>query len=148
MAAGDHISVKRLKGAYEHHGIDMGDGTVIHFSGEPLRQTRATVCQVPMDEFLAGGEKVIVQYAEDIEDLLPVEETLRLASSRLGRSGYQLFRNNCEHFATYCKTGQGYSGQVKKYVKAGVTLAATGVLMVTSYAVASRLSGRKRHRHA
>ncbi|WP_158854601.1 lecithin retinol acyltransferase family protein [Saccharothrix deserti] len=32
MAAGDHIAVNR--GGYEHHGVDLGDGTVVHFNRE------------------------------------------------------------------------------------------------------------------
>ena len=43
MSAGDHILVKRMGGAYQHHGIDMGDGTVIHFSGEPFHRAEAKV---------------------------------------------------------------------------------------------------------
>ncbi len=54
MARGDHVYVRR--GFYTHHGIDAGDGTVIHFAGEPgLTMQTATVTRSPVEEFLAGG---------------------------------------------------------------------------------------------
>ncbi|HRT20579.1 MAG TPA: lecithin retinol acyltransferase family protein, partial [Candidatus Hydrogenedentes bacterium] len=36
MARGDHIKVRRF--LYSHHGIDCGDGTVIHYTGSPLHR--------------------------------------------------------------------------------------------------------------
>jgi len=133
--------VKRMRGAYRHHGIDMGDGTVIHFSGEPLHQVEAKVCRIPMDAFLQGGRKVVVRYAEGIE-VLPVEETLQLAEKHLDKTGYNLFRNNCEHFATYCKTGKKYSLQIKTYVRVGVTIIAAGLAAVTSYAIKDKIKNK------
>ncbi len=44
MARGDHIRVYRT--LYWHHGIDAGDGTVIHLSGEPGRSRTARVQRV------------------------------------------------------------------------------------------------------
>ncbi len=35
------------------------------------------------------------------------------AASMIGRSGYDLFSNNCEHFATWCVTGEHSSAQVE-----------------------------------
>ncbi len=143
MAAGDHIMVKRMGGAYQHHGIDMGDGTVVHFSGEPLHQVEAKVCRVAMEAFLQGGQKRIVHYAEGV-DVLPVEETLHLAEKHLDKTGYSLFRNNCEHFATYCKTGKKSSLQVKKYVRVGVTIAAVGLVAAETYIKNKRKKDLKR----
>ena len=62
MARGDHIKVRRCRGLYSHHGIDMGDGTVIHFSGEPCHRRDARVCRVRLEEFLAGGRLSIVRH--------------------------------------------------------------------------------------
>lgn len=41
MTKADHIYVHRL--GYTHHGIDMGDGTVIHYTGEVGRKQAAAV---------------------------------------------------------------------------------------------------------
>ena len=39
-------------------------------------------------------------------------ETLNRARSRIGESNYNLFSNNCEHFALWCKTGISESHQI------------------------------------
>jgi hypothetical protein len=43
------------------------------------------------------------------------EETLERAINDLGRRGYSLFANNCEHWARWCRTGDSYSEQVFKF---------------------------------
>ncbi|MBW4477411.1 MAG: lecithin retinol acyltransferase family protein [Tolypothrix brevis GSE-NOS-MK-07-07A] len=40
---------------------------------------------------------------------------LQRAKRRLGEKEYNLFYNNCEHFAHYCKTGEHRSRQVESY---------------------------------
>jgi hypothetical protein len=37
------------------------------------------------------------------------------AESRLGEQRYDLFFNNCEHFATWCKTGRSESAQLTSF---------------------------------
>ena len=43
------------------------------------------------------------------------EETLERAIGDLGKRGYSLFNNNCEHWARWCRTGDSYSEQVIKF---------------------------------
>jgi len=43
LEVGSHIKVRRLEGAYYHHGICVGDGQVIHFSGELACNKDATI---------------------------------------------------------------------------------------------------------
>ena len=43
MGKGDHIRVKRAGGVYYHHGLDVGDGYVIHYSGEVARKRNASI---------------------------------------------------------------------------------------------------------
>ena len=31
MATADHLQVPRQHGLFDHHGIDLGDGTVAHY---------------------------------------------------------------------------------------------------------------------
>lgn len=129
MARGDHLCVKRWKGLYTHHGIDMGDGTVVHFSGEPLRQRHARVVREPLEVFLGGAAPRIVTYRETVRTPAEVaEEALRL----LNTQDYHLWRNNCEHFACYCKTGYKQSKQVKRVLAAAsITAVSLATLLAT-----------------
>lgn len=128
MARGDHIKVRRHCGLYSHHGIDMGDGTVIHFSGEPFRREEASICRVTLAEFLSGGRSVVVRHHGAV---LTPEEVAAAAEAALARQKYCLWRNNCEHFATECKTGRRRSKQVRRaiHIAAGSAGAAVAILL-------------------
>lgn len=117
MAAGDHLQV--FRGAYWHHAIDLGNGSVVQYSGEPFRKGESRIGAVPMAEFLKGGTASIVAY----ESCDPVEIVLARAISRLGELNYSIPSNNCEHFARWCKTGIEESGQVRAYALAGSAIA-------------------------
>ena len=118
MARGDHLVVPLVCGT-THHAIDMGDGTVIHWSGiwrsvedsvpdQLIAKQNGTIRQEPIDQFARGLEVSVRMY----EDALPGDEVATRAQSRLGEKGYHLADNNCEHFASWCKTGQHHSAQV------------------------------------
>lgn len=110
MACGDHLYVSRGYGTYTHHGIDCGDGTVVHYKeGEAI--TRSSWA------FFARGETVSVK---DYEACDPVDLVLKRALSRLGERDYNVVFNNCEHFATWCKTGKHQSDQVDTAVTASL----------------------------
>jgi len=117
---------KRWRGMYYHHGIDMDDGTVIHLDGEPLRRKNSRVCSTAMEDFLQGNPKIVVTY-DDAIPILTAEETAEKARDLLDQDGYSLFRKNCEHFATFCKTGKAASHQVKFYVRLGSIILLIGV---------------------
>lgn len=109
MARGDHIYVSRM-GLYTHHGIDAGDGTVIHFTGEPGQsKVNAGIARTSLEDFLKGGELRLRPYGRRDDP----ETTIRRAESRVGDTGYHLVTNNCEHFATWCCTGRTVSEQVR-----------------------------------
>ena len=55
----------------------------------------------------------------DHAEASPVGVTLRRAMGRLGEADYNLLFNNCEHFATWCKTGRHRSGQVDSVLERG-----------------------------
>lgn len=136
MSYADHIRVKRT--SYYHHGIDIGKGKVIHFTGEPGRKENASVQETTMDKFLNGGELEIVKYAKCISE----SETNELARQHLGQTKYNLVFNNCEHFARYCKTKEKKSEQVERAItntSASVVIGAavSGSLTVISSAGAS-----------
>ncbi|WP_052507139.1 lecithin retinol acyltransferase family protein [Desulfonatronovibrio magnus] len=116
MAKGDHIFVQRA--LYSHHGIDCGDGTVIHYTGEPGQKRNAAVKRTDIHEFTAGGNLMIRYYSKHDS----ADKTLERAFSRLGEDSYNLFFNNCEHFATWCKTGKKNSEQVVRAADAVVDI--------------------------
>ncbi|OPY55810.1 MAG: NC domain protein [Pelotomaculum sp. PtaU1.Bin035] len=47
-------------------------------------------------------------------NLYSPSETVQRARNRLGEADYDLFGNNCEHFAIWCKTGMHRSYQVER----------------------------------
>jgi hypothetical protein len=108
MARGDHIFVRRAR-RYSHHGIDCGDGSVIHYVGP--RGSERYVARTPLEVFAAGSHVQVRPYAKR----LSAEETVINAESRLGSVGYRLVRNNCEHFAAWCCTGRAASTQVRRW---------------------------------
>lgn len=130
MTHGDHVWVRRL--GYSHHGVDCGDGTVVHFNGEPGRgKVGAKVTRTPMDVFLDGGELRVQPYGQR----LTAEETVEAAESQLGAGEYHLMFNNCEHFARWCCTGQKNSHQVRN-VTSGTAIT-TAVVAAPTVAIAT-----------
>lgn len=113
MAKGDQIYVWRslagLEGVYEHHGIDCGDRTVIHYS---KRGETPTVTRTHIDTFVGETDRPgRVQVKRYTTCYIP-ETVVRRAESRLGEQQYNVIFNNCEHFATWCKTGVHRSIQI------------------------------------
>lgn len=161
LKAGDHIYSWRTAYIYAHHGIYVGDNTVVHFtrhgqevgtgtvldlllvsSGPARSHVPCATCTPPssrdghgvqsscLDCFLAGG--VLYRFEYGVNPTLfiakarggtcslavpdPDEEAVRRANHLLrnGFGCYNVFKNNCEDFAIYCKTGLlavGQSGQ-------------------------------------
>lgn len=112
MARGDQIYVIRpfagLSSVYEHHGIDCGDRTVIHYS---KAEQNATVRRTPWRQFCQGRSIYVKHY---VSSFIP-DDVVRRAESRLGESRYSLLTNNCEHFASWCKTGISQSQQLARF---------------------------------
>ena len=152
MSRGDHVFVRRRH--YSHHGIDCGDGTVIHYAGE--RGTARRVERCSWTEF-AGSDTVHVRA---YKNRLPVEQIVENAESRLGDEGYHLVTNNCEHFAAWSSTGSATSSQVRRWAvaapgalasvgmadAAGVHMAVLGSVSMGVYAISRPLRSRRRSR--
>lgn len=109
MARGDQIyAMREVMGVpYEHHGIDCGDGSVIHYS----KQDEAVIKQTPLATFARGGVVNVKPQSTAFIPSLVVER----AESRLGEREYDLFFNNCEHFANWCKTGRHECDQLNDF---------------------------------
>ncbi|MBZ5740562.1 lecithin retinol acyltransferase family protein [Nocardioides mangrovi] len=111
MPRGDHVYVRRRH--YSHHGIDCGDGTVIHFARvrRAFREVERRVERTSLEGFARGRRVRVRTY----RTRLPIEQIIRNAESKLGARGYSLVRNNCEHLATWATTGSPSSGQVRRW---------------------------------
>lgn len=113
MARGNHIRVFRpLIGrdwGYYHHGIDCGDGSAIHFTGEPLKKKGATVERTLLDKFRGKGTVEVRNPKLHLHPVLVMER----AMVAVEQTGYNLLINNCEHFATSCTSVRTLSAQVR-----------------------------------
>ena len=107
MARGDHIRV--VRNVYSHHGIDCGDGTVIHYTGDLSHIRDARVERTGMAVFRNGDQVDVVEHPRGFD----ADTTIRRARSRIGETAYNLGFNNCEHFARWCKTGEHASQQAE-----------------------------------
>ena len=93
----------RQHGLFRHHGIDLGDGSVAHYlEGREILRS-------PLGDFSQGEPISVIDHS----DASPTGVTLRRAMSRIGEQNYNLLFNNCEHFATWCKTGRHRSSQIE-----------------------------------
>jgi hypothetical protein len=96
-------SVKGLP--YNHCGIYEGAGYVIHFAspeGSEISEETAVVHRMTFEHFKDGCPVKII----DIENSLSAEETLSNARKCIEMQGYNFASFNCDHFATWCKTGE------------------------------------------
>ena len=131
MAAADHLQVPRQHGLFQHHGIDLGDGTVAHYlEGRQILRS-------PLEEFSRGLPISVVPYAANA--CSPAGITLRRAMGRLGEQNYNLLFNNCEHFAHWCKTGRHRSAQVEDWLQTS----SLGAMAVGQWLPAAVLSGAR-----
>lgn len=124
IAPGDHIFYDC--GHYQHHGIYCGDfhydnrlykDVVIHYQ---VKHNKGKIRGLSYEKFASSRDIYKVLYKTGHYDNNDV--VVKRAISRLGEPDYNLFGNNCEHFAHYCKTGESISGQVHDYTKMGLEL--------------------------
>lgn len=127
MARRDHYGFKRgdhlVSGRfwYEHHGIYIGRGRVIHYAGLSDGLSGAPIVKTSLAAF-ANGHEIEVQphggrrYGR--------RRTVERARSRLGEDCYSVIFNNCEHFVNWCIEGEHRSDQVRNASLLAVGLAA------------------------
>jgi hypothetical protein len=98
---------------FRHFGIDVGDGTVIHFVGDGERtiSTSNSIQHTSMEKFLKGGKLKVDGLASLTYDR---DEIVSRSMSKVGSNfgGYDLVDNNCEHFANWCASATRTSRQV------------------------------------
>ena len=107
LPIGSHLVSARC--GYEHHGIYVGNGRVVHYAGFAGSVHRGPVEEVGLDRFAAGHRLSVraTPHARYIGD-----EAVRRARSRLGENHYRLLTNNCEHFCAWVLLGESRSEQV------------------------------------
>jgi hypothetical protein len=107
-ALGAHVVTPRL--GYLHHGIYVGDGKVVHYSGLAYGLRRGPVEEVSLASF-TGGRPVWVRCSASTH--FDRREVVCRARSRIGEDRYRLFTNNCEHLCEWCLRGEPRSLQVE-----------------------------------
>jgi hypothetical protein len=127
MATGDHIFIwggNSIVPTFTHHGIDCGNDRVIHFTGLN-NKIKPVIQQTSLVAFASSnvkGKKEV--YALDYDVLgIPYDApdiVIQRAKSFIGEGKYNLFENNCEHFAFFCKTGINKSYQIEKLIEDGL----------------------------
>ena len=129
---GDVIAVSRI--VYLHFGIYLGKSKVIHFASMS-GDFGSDICvhEASLASFTSGSECLVAEFYANEENglLYGPDETIRRAKSQIGEQGYNLIFNNCEHFATWCKTGKSKSEQVEKFFKKTI-LPAPGAINIFS----------------
>ena len=151
MARGDHFFVWRQHRGipFQHHGIDLGDGMVVHFSdGErgvagPGGSTANFEIQCTAIEIVTRDGRDEIHVIEH-RDPLATETIVQRALSQVGRRGYHLIFDNCEHFACWCVIDRHESRQVivacQRAGAAGVKAIAAGTIRIASAVAVKKLS--------
>eukprot|EP00386_Alphamonas_edax_P001208 GDKI01003513.1.p1 GENE.GDKI01003513.1~~GDKI01003513.1.p1 ORF type:complete len:235 (+),score=71.77 GDKI01003513.1:104-706(+) len=135
VSRGDHVYREignvGLSAYASHHGIYCGNGRVIHFSGNEGRgvgglsaglskgaASDARIKSISIVDFMRFGSKLSVVTHRNAD---PPEVTIQRAEESFADQDYpeyHLLQNNCEHFATWCKTGSKKSSQVSTLLSA------------------------------
>jgi len=105
---GAHILSPRR--GYLHHGIYVGNGRVVHYSGLAHCLFRGPVAEVSLAQF-ARGRSVWTRWRR--QPVFDRAEIIRRARSRVGEDRYRILHNNCEHFCEWCVHGESRSYQVE-----------------------------------
>jgi hypothetical protein len=106
---GAHLTTSRW--GYSHHGVYVGHGRVVHYSGLSGFWQCGPVEEVSLFQFVDGHPVRIISHPESP---FSPEEIVRRARSRLGENAYRLLTNNCEHFCNWSLSGISRSAQVER----------------------------------
>ena len=119
--------------AFRHFGTEIADGAIVE---NTLRHGYRRLESRPA--FARGRMTWVQPSAATAEERV---EAARRAESKIGQHAYNLFWNNCEHFASWCATGIAVSQQVIEGMRkvlgaismlAGAFLAWAGLVVVSA----------------
>ena len=112
----DIIEISR--GAYRHYAIYLGKGYICHFSGDKVGSSGSGSMKVEKSTLrnLFEGDthrsiKIIRRVVKFKSKDKIIENIARAIASEYGKNQYDLFENNCEHFANMISLEINYSGQ-------------------------------------
>ena len=125
-SAGDLIVFQRP--TYKHYAANVGNEEIVHLTSagelnsfnvvlgiaEHICSTNPSIAVIKKEKYNAfykDGDKVYVEQ-HCRKNRLPVSEIVKRANSQVGKTGYNLIFNNCEHFARWCCYGEWESPQV------------------------------------
>jgi hypothetical protein len=108
-ALGAHLATLRF--GYTHHGIYVGSGKVVHYSGLSCSWHSGPVEEVTLARFALDHTVRIVDHPEP---MFCPEEVVTRARSRVGERDYRVLTNNCEHFCNWCVSGLSRSIQIER----------------------------------
>lgn len=129
---GQHLVVGRV--GYTHHGLGIGTGKVIHYSGLANGLESGPVCIVSLKTF-SGDSQIQIKVHKNRR--YPRMISIKRAKSRLGEDAYSLYGNNCEHFVEWCITGDHSSEQVDRALPVVAKMATMGAARGAATIVAS-----------
>ncbi len=113
--SGDMIRVRA--GNIYHYGVYVSDSEVIQFGLAPnarfsVKDSDVEVLSTDVDTFLNGEFLEVAELdKKESKARIAPEKTVEMARARIGERGYNILRNNCEHFANECVMGVKKSSQ-------------------------------------
>jgi diguanylate cyclase (GGDEF)-like protein len=114
MTRGDHIYAGQV--GYIRHGIDVGDGRVIHYGEEPGgSNAHACIRYATLQEFAQGGEVRVRDQGESYDP----DEVVARAESRLGEGDHDVFGRHGERFASWCVSDPSPSSHISRAAASG-----------------------------
>ncbi|KAH9508781.1 Phospholipase A and acyltransferase 3 [Bulinus truncatus] len=151
LRLGDRVQFKR-KLFYSHWGIYIGNGKIIHLAGEEndgingdVRPKHVfTICgqsfdkaKVCIEDFweVVGDDTAEINNCDDKWSSLNPEKIVARAKEKLGRVGYNIIFDNCEHFANWCRYGRCKSDQVDNFLTGAAVAGATVLSVGAVYAL-------------
>ncbi|XP_069068863.1 phospholipase A and acyltransferase 1 [Pleurodeles waltl] len=151
---GDLIEIFRP--AYQHWALYLGDGYVINVapvdegpaatlaSAKSVFSRKALVKMQPLKDVVGSDTYKINNKYDDTYTPLPSDEIIERAEFLIGQEvSYDLLGNNCEHFVTLLRYGEGVSEQANRAINAiGFVSAAAG-----AFSLLGLFQNRSRQRH-
>lgn len=112
---GDMVRVPM--GEMYHYGICTSEDRIVEFGRpvltNPVPREEIRVGAVTIEEFLGGSfAEAAVFDRRELKRRRDTAEIIRHAEESVGRGGYDILYNNCEHFAHECVFGTHRSSQV------------------------------------
>ncbi len=112
LPIGAHLVIPRKW--YTHHGVYVGNGRVVHYSGLSRAFQRGPIEETSLANF---ARQFGFEVQPHVAPAFSADEIVRRAKSRLGENRYAIISNNCEHFCEWCISGRARSRQIDALVK-------------------------------